>query len=130
MKVYYVDTNVFLRFILKDNVQQYKTARELFQKAKDGKVKLLACQIVIFEINFILGKFYHLEKEEIIQQLESLLSAQYFHIQNDAVFKDALKLFKINNNSLADCFLLAKAQEENAELFTFDKKLKEKTKRL
>lgn len=124
MKIYYVDTNVFLRFILKDNVQQYKTVRGLFKKAKDIEVKLLVPQIVIFEINFVLGKVYHIGKEEIIQQLESLLSTYYFHIQNDEIFKDALKLFKISNNSLVDCFLILKAKQEGAELFTFDKKLK------
>lgn len=124
MKIYYVDTNVFLRFILKDNVQQYKTVRGLFKKAKDQEVKLLVPQIVIFEINFILGKVYHIGKEEIIQQLESLLSTYYFHIQNDEIFKDALRLFKISNNSLVDCFLILKAKLEKAELFTFDQKLK------
>lgn len=124
MKVYYVDTNVFLRFFLKDILVQYEVAEELFKKAKDGEVKLVVAQITIFEIQFVLYTEYHFSKQEIIEKIQSLLAANYLHIQNKKVFKIAIAYFEKSKNSLADCFILAKAQSVNAELFTFDKKLK------
>ncbi|MBI2431018.1 MAG: PIN domain-containing protein [Candidatus Levybacteria bacterium] len=123
MKVYYVDTNVFLRFLLRDIPTQYTIAEKLFKKAKSGKVKLVLPQIIIFEIYFILNTFYHLSKPEIIEKIQSLLAVKYFHVQNKEIFKKAIKLFEKSNNSLADCFLLAKADYAKAELFSFDKKL-------
>ena len=44
------DTNVFLRFLLNDNTQQYKQATNIFRKAKEKKIELIVPQIIIFEI--------------------------------------------------------------------------------
>jgi len=40
MPVYYIDANYFLRFILKDNLNQWKIANGYFEKAKQEKIKL------------------------------------------------------------------------------------------
>ena len=126
-KVVYVDTNVLLRFLLRDNSTQLKAAESLFKKAKEGKIKLVVAQVVIFEINFVLKRVYSLPKEDIIPQFESLFSTPYFIIQDNETFNQALKLYKNSNNSLADCFLLTETKIEEAELFTFDKKLQKLT---
>ncbi len=123
MQVYYVDTNVFLRFLLKDNSNYYNEATSLFRKAKDKKVKLLVPTIVIFEVAFVLLSVYKYAKEEIIVHLESLLATDYWDIDEIGVFRTAINLYKSSSNSLVDCFLFAKAQIEETELFTFDKKL-------
>lgn len=127
MKTYYADTNVFLRFLLKDNLTQLRAAIALFNKAKEGKIKLVVAQIVIFEINFVLKRLYLLSKEDIISHLESLLSTSYFSIQDHEVFNQALVFYKNSKNSLADCFLFVESKRENAKLFTFDKKLQKLT---
>ena len=71
MKIYYVDTNVFLRFLLNDIPAQYAIVEELFNKAKNEKVKLVVPQIIIFEIQFVLATLYHLSKPEIIENIQS-----------------------------------------------------------
>lgn len=120
MKQIIADTNLFLRFILKDNIKEYKIAEELFQEAKERKVKLIVSQIVIFEIVFSLEKYYRFPKFDVIDRLKSLIPARYLFIQNRVVFKSAIKLFESSNNSFVDCFLVAKAKNAQAELFTFD----------
>lgn len=124
MKVYYVDTNVFLRFLLKDNIDQYKEIESLLRKAKDKKVRLRVPVIVIFEISFVLKSYYHLSKDEIIGMLESLVALSYVKIDEREVFSRAIQLYKSSVISFVDCFLIAKAQIEGKELFTFDKDLK------
>lgn len=124
MKLYYVDTNVFLRYLLKDNPQQCTQAEELFEKAKNKKVKLVVPQIILFEIQFVLSRTYRLPKQEVVESLSSLLAVEYFHIQNKDVLKNTLTIFEGSTNSLVDCFLFVVADRAKAELFTFDKKLK------
>lgn len=125
MKTYIIDTNIILRFLLADVPNQFQQVKQIFLKAKEEEVILIVPQIVIFEINFGLEKFYRLEKSEIIEKVESLFSSKYLHIESKNVFQKALNYYKYSNGlSLVDCFLLAKAESEEAELFTFDEKLK------
>ena len=40
MKKYFLDTNVILRFLFKDNEQYYNQAKSYFEKAKNGEIEL------------------------------------------------------------------------------------------
>lgn len=123
-KRYLIDTNILLRFLLQDITSQYNQAEKFFLDAKNGKIDLIIPQIVIFEANFALKKFYHLKKEEIVEKLKSLVSTDYVQVESRDIFQQVFILYKENNVSLVDCFLIAKANAEKAELFTFDQKLK------
>ena len=113
MKTYIVDTNIILRFLLADIPDQYKQVKQMFLKAKKEEITLIVPQIVIFEINFV--KVKH----------NSTYSTQYLHIESKNIFEKALYYYKNSNGlSLVDCFLLGKSEDEEAELFTFDDKLK------
>ena len=123
-KIYIIDTNIILRFLLQDVVSQFNQAKKIFTEAKNGKVKLIIPQIVIFEINFALKKFYNLEKEEIIEKIGQIISTEHIEIESRELFFMAIELYKRKNISFADCFLISKAEAEGAELFTFDWALK------
>jgi len=118
------DTNIFLRYFLKDNPEQSDQAKQFLRRAKIGKIELIIPQIVIFEIVFAFSKLYGFSKDEIISKVDSLLAAGYLKIQDQGNFKKAVGLYRESNLSLADCFLIAKAREIGAEIFTFDKDLK------
>ena len=62
MITYLVDTNVFLRFVLKDNPLQYKKAEAYFHDAKNGDVRLVFLPDVIEEIVYVLQKVYKIER--------------------------------------------------------------------
>ncbi|OGE07783.1 hypothetical protein A3I53_02180 [Candidatus Curtissbacteria bacterium RIFCSPLOWO2_02_FULL_40_13b] len=117
------DTNVFLRFLLNDNTQQYKQATNIFRKAKEKKIELIVPQIIIFEICFALEKYYQLSKEQVIEKLKAIVSADYFQVQDREVFNTTLGLYKMKNASFVDCFLISQAKMKGSELFTFDKDL-------
>lgn len=124
MKAVVIDTNAFLRLLLNDIPQQADRVEHLIRQAKRKEVRIIVLQIVLFEIDFVLRKYYNFEKQEVIDKLKSLLSASYFVIESINVFQNALILYKENNISFADCFLVSKAEVEGADLFTFDQKLK------
>lgn len=127
MKSVILDTNCFLRLILYDLPSQADQVKDLIKKAKKEQIQILVPQIILFEIDYILQKYYLFRKEEIIERLKSLVSSSYFTIESKETFRIALFLYEKENISLVDCFLLSKAKEENADLFTFDKKLKNLT---
>ncbi len=123
MKSVIIDTNGFLRLLLNDIPEQADRVEDLIKKAQKKQVSLLVPQIIIFEINFILQKYYLFEKQEVIEKLKSLVSGHYFIIESGNIFQKALSLYEKQNISFVDSFLLAKAVIEDAELFTFDQKL-------
>jgi len=123
VKTFIVDTNVLLRFLLKDVPNQVTEAREKFQQAKEGKIELIIPQVVIFEIVFHLSKLYKFDKNKVIEGLKVILNTQYLKIQDRKIFKVTVQIFQKNNLSFVDCFLAAYSTEDEGEVFTFDQGL-------
>jgi|SRR3989338_9030408 len=123
MKQIVVDTNAFLRLFLDDVPQQVKEVEVLLKKARSAQITAYVPQIVIFELNFILDKYYNFKKVEIIDKLKSVIQSPYLHVQDRTILQEALKIYEKNTVSLADSFVLSFAQEKGAEVFTFDKNL-------
>lgn len=123
MKRIVADANLFLRYLLNDIPAQYKVAKKLFSDAKLNRVEIVVPQVIIFEVLFGLDKYYHFPKLELIEKLESLIGMEYFKIQDREIFQKALDVYKGSNLSLVDCFLIVKAEYDDGEIFTFDKKL-------
>jgi len=118
-----VDTNVFLRFLLGDIPSQKREAENLFKKARKGSIEIIVPQIIIFEIEFILRKYYQFSVAEILSKIKSLLNAEYFQISERSLFIRSLEICRSKNISFVDSFLVSFAELKDFELFTFDKKI-------
>lgn len=117
------DTNIFLRLILNDIPKQADEVEKLIAKAKKGEIRILVPQIIIFEIEYALSKYYNFPKVEVIDKIESVLASPYFFVQDGNIFRKSLKDYRGKNLSLVDCFLAAKSKIEGVKIFTFDKNL-------
>lgn len=123
----FVDTNYFLRFLLKDTDDQHQTARELFDKAADGEVELFTSMIVFFEIYWTLHSFYGKNKTELTNLLSEILKMSFIKFQEYQLLKEAVKISPDLNYDLEDAFNLVYAGREKANKFsTFDKRLNKK----
>lgn len=124
MPRFIVDANAFLRLLLDDVPSQADQVEKTLKSAKENLVELLTPQIVIFELAFALDKYYHFPKEQVIDKLKVILSTRYLKIQDREVLKKAIELFGYRQVSLVDCFLICFAGQKEADILTFDKKLK------
>ncbi len=124
MKSVIIDTNGFLRILLNDIPKQAEQVKRIILQAKKEQVKIIVPQIILFEIDFILRKYYNFEKKEIIDKLKSLISVSYFVVESRDIFQKAILFYVENNVSFVDSFLLSYSERVNAKLFTFDQKLK------
>ena len=59
----FVDTNYFLRFLLKDIDNQFKEAKQLFLKSAQGDISLTTSVIVFFEVVWVLRKSFSKDKQ-------------------------------------------------------------------
>lgn len=116
-----LDTNILLRLVLNDVPEQTKKVQTLFaEKAKRFRIDDLA----LTELVFVLEKFYRLDRGEIAEALDIILSIPQFAL-NRPLFETTVQLYLANPAlSIMDCYLTSSAAAHGAvPLWTFDKKL-------
>lgn len=121
MKQYFIDTNIFLRFLLADNKKQHRLAKKLFQKAEKGKISLWTTDIVILEIIWTLDSFYHLPVLEIQNSVSSLMALKNLKIKNKKLLLQALDYFVNKKVDFADAYNFLLAKVEKKKIVSFDR---------
>lgn len=120
----FIDTNYFLRFLLKDVKKQYLQVKQLMLDGAQGKLKLLTSTVVFFEIYWVLSSYYGRNKLQLVEILGQILDLEFIQLEERSTLQEALKLFNSRNLSLEDCYNLAFAVSKKAIDFkTFDTKL-------
>lgn len=117
------DTNVVLRYLLRDDALQYAKAAEFFEKVRVGNEKAIIIESVLVECVYILIRFYKVPKREVADTLTKLLQYKGFANIDRKTLIGALQLFAEQNLDIVDCILLTKAKQGKSRLFSFDKAL-------
>ena len=116
-----VDTNVVLRYLLRDNEKQAQISKELIE----GGAYLLP--EVLMETSHVLRTFYEVDRKNIAAQL--LIVLNWVEMNHKDVMIRAVEIFAETKLDFVDCILAAYHDVENHEVFTFDKKLKNRIER-
>ena len=101
----FVDTNYFLRFLLKDIDSQYSEAKKLFLLAAKDEQKLLSSTVVFFEVFWVLRSTYRKNKQTLVKKLDNLLKLN-IEFNEHQLLVESVNLFKNLNLSLEDCYNL------------------------
>lgn len=123
MKTYIVDANIFIRLLIPENQSLFAESKEFLERAGAGKIRLLVPQIIIFEINYTLTKYYHFEKKRVAEALESIVNNNSLEVESQSIFGGAVEVYKDTNLDLTDCFLIEKSRLDGIGIKSFDKKL-------
>lgn len=124
MNDWFIDTNYFLRLVLRDTPESSE-AYALFEQGMKETAVLHSSVLVLFEINWVLKSFYEFSKQQIIDTLRSIRTkAAFVRIPDVETFDEALVLYMQTSCSLEDCHHMASTLRlANAKLATFDRKL-------
>jgi predicted nucleic acid-binding protein len=120
MKKYFVDSNVFLRYLNRDEPNHAAQAAALFKGARDKQVELLCGPPVFFEIAWVLRSFYKLPNAGILDILESILAIPGLKVLDAERAAAAISLARAKNCSYADSYIAAAADANNAGVATFN----------
>ena len=119
----FVDTNVFLRFFVKDVEPFYQKARELFEKAENGLVTLETNDMVIAEIVWVLESYYGFTKAEIKEVIDTILETKNVKVTNHSRVKEAVNLYTLRRMDFIDAYNIAYIREKGyKKVATFDVK--------
>jgi len=116
-----VDTNVLLRYIVRDEpTQAARAAREL-----ERGERFLVGSIVLCEVVWVLETGYGFSRRDVAATLERILATAQFEIEAKDLALAALDDFRRSTADFSDCLLGRRNRAAGAaETVTFDRSLK------
>lgn len=118
-----IDTNVLLRFLTQDDLQQAQIAEDLISKYYHKEKSILINNIVICEIIWVLEKGYEYSKKQIKDALKSILSTMEFTFENLEILWVSLEEYEKYNTDFSDILIGNLNLSLNCSTtLTFDKK--------
>ncbi len=100
----FVDTNVFLRYLAKDDLAKYGRCREMFKKALEGEIAVSTSGMVIAELIWTLLSYYKVPKAEVIEKVSVIVGTENLFIPDKDVLADALVLYARKNIDFIDAY--------------------------
>ena len=116
-----VDSNIFLRVFVKTNLDQTSQALKYLKLAKNDKIKLAVLSETIPEIEYVLRKVYKIPKNEIVENILTIVRAAYIGLEKRELWRDAIRIYSENNIDLIDAFLYVNKLDMNFKILSFDK---------
>ncbi len=92
----FLDTNVILRYLTRDDEAKAEACYRLFQRAKRGEEELLTCEAIVTEVVYVLSSSrapYRLSHEEIRARLLPILTLRGLKLPQKRVYLRALDLY-------------------------------------
>lgn len=124
MKKYLADTNIILRFLLKDDEKLFKKASYYFQQAKNKKITIEIIPEVIFELDYVLRGVYRLKKNEVASIILKILKTPFILIKNRELLIESLEKYQKISIDLFDIYLFYLGKKEKKEILSFDEDFK------
>lgn len=117
-----LDTNVLVRFLVQDDVDQAKIAGEIIDQLTDAALGFIGREVVV-ELVWVLERAYGYERTDIATALDGLLSARELLLEDADDIGPALEFYRNEGFGFADLMIAAAAHRSGAvELVTFDRK--------
>jgi len=120
-----IDTNVLVRYLVKDDRKQAEKASAFIKKTISSGGRCFINQIVLCELVLVLESAYGCSKEEIIDVLEKILITKQFEIQDKNTVRQALHDYASGKGDFAD-YLIGRINQNHGcdRTATFDRALK------
>lgn len=122
MSVCFLDTNILLRFLTKDDERKAQQALNLLLRIERGEVKVITSALVIFETIYTLQSFYRVPRRIIKEQILSIISLRSLHLPDKSLYHRAFDLYITKNISFADAYNAVYMQaEEITHIYSWDR---------
>ena len=119
---YFVDANIFLRFLLADHPKQSPQAKQLFEKASIGEVNLITLPIVIAEIVWVLSSYYKESTSDVAGKIRQILFFKGLEVIDQSDLLVAVQIFESQNIDFIDAYISGwMLNQKITGIFSFDK---------
>lgn len=117
----FLDTNIILRFILKDHPTYSPKAEVIIKKIDQGEVKVYISWPTILEVIFVLQNSIKLPKKEIAEKLLPIFHLGNVNLEQKALLDSIFEYYVDKNISLTDAYNVALMQKKKVKkIYSFD----------
>jgi predicted nucleic acid-binding protein len=120
----FIDANVFIRHLTRDDPKKAQACLELFQQAQKKEITLITSESVIAEVVYVLSskRLYNLPREEIRKLLYPLLSLPGLKLTNRKTHLHALDLYATYPLDFEDALTVAQMKRRKiSEIYSYDR---------
>lgn len=100
----FIDSNIFLRYLLWDDPVKAEDCRKLFKKAVEGREPLWTTSLVIAEVVWVLEGVYKYPVEKIANAVLQLLNVDGLHVEHKELLMESVGLYKLKNIDFIDAY--------------------------
>lgn len=123
MSDYFIDTNLFLRFLTDDVPEQAQAIDRLLERVEKGALELHTSVLTIAEVVWTLESYYDLQPDDVRNNIIGILNTPGLHVENAELIAQAMGLYVDANIDYVDAYngLWMREQGINTAI-TFDTK--------
>jgi len=120
---YFIDTNVFLRTLLRDEETKFKDCFNFLSGIKKKKLRAFTSNLVLAEINWTLLRFYKFPKSKVIKGLYSILNLKHLKFFDKFNPSLAMQIYKSYPVKFIDALIASdpRIQNKNIIVVSYDK---------
>ena len=118
-----LDTNVLVRFLVKDDEEQAKIAFQIFTVAEYKQDVLFVPLLVVLETIWVLQSVYEVPDQDIVAAFSELMQMPVLKFESKQVMQDFVSIARVQNFDLSDLLIAYSAKISGCQnVLTFDKK--------
>ncbi|NQT67902.1 MAG: PIN domain-containing protein [Actinobacteria bacterium] len=118
----FLDTNIFLRYFLKENETVFRRLEKLFSEIILGNIIGVANAMIIAEVIWVLSRSYKWNKEKICDNIELILITPNIRFKDKAILVNAVNVYKEKNISFIDAYNYSFIRANGVtEIYSFDR---------
>lgn len=102
-----IDTNVLVRLVVSDDVEQTRRARRLVEQALDRDELVLVSLLVLLESEWVLRSRYGFNRASLLEIFRALLEARELSFEDEPALEEALFRWKDSACEFSDCLTTA-----------------------
>lgn len=100
-----IDTNVLVRFLVRDDETQFEKARKLIKREVAAGRRVFVNQLVLMKTEWVLRSRYAVPKNQIVEAISGLLDATDIQFEDESAVEEALFMWKDATADFADCLI-------------------------
>lgn len=120
--MYFLDTNVFLRYLVKDHTRMFQETQKLFEAIERRRCDAITCSHVYAEIVWVLQSFYAYDRDVISHIMQTIADSPII-IDDRIHMPRALNFYAEHRAKFIDCIIASHhaLQSKTAILISYDK---------
>jgi predicted nucleic-acid-binding protein len=117
-----VDTNVIVRFLVRDDRAQSESVYRRLKQAESARESFFVPLLVVLEVIWVLESAYHKSRMEVLESIEDLRRMPVFKFEKDDVIERVLSEGLSCKTDLADLLIACSSISSGCEAgITFDR---------